>query len=474
MNVVLIMCDQQQASSLPMYGNPLVRTPNLSKLATEGTVFENAYTSCPLCVPARVSTFTGQYPSAHGSLNNGMLMAPGRQHLLRCLKDAGYVTGLAGKNHCFRAEDLELFDYLRQAGHGGPLHDEEVTAEQKQAREFLQGNSKFSAAWGYATNPHRPKDLGTAWTTDRAIEFVRAQKDVPFFLWYSIPDPHIPFQTCEPYASMYKPEDVDLPPLPEGEMERKPRAHQIDWEVMRGDVVDEQTIRAVRAMYYGMNTYVDAEIGRFLDELETLGIKDDTLLVYVSDHGEYLGEHRMIRKSKAAYDCLIHVPFIVAGPGVQAGRSEAFVSLEDIMPTVLSFLGIPCPAEVHGQSLVSLLQGGPFAQKEYAYGEYGAHTEPVPAEQSFQACRTPHSPDFSPSKKLGGYGKLRYLRTNEWKLVTYVNDRCELYHLPTDPYELDNIYGSPQTQPVILELQRKLLEAMMRAANPGVNPPEVS
>ncbi|MHC4915816.1 MAG: sulfatase-like hydrolase/transferase [Planctomycetota bacterium] len=472
MNVVLIMSDQQKASSLPLYGNGIVRAPNLERLAASGCLFTRAFTSCPLCVPARVSTFTGQYPSAHGSLDNNELMFPGKRHLLRLLKEAGYVAGLAGKNHCFRDEEVALFDSVAECSHRGPdVSDEPYAA----ARRFIVETPDLKGCWTWAVNPNPPESLGTHWITDRAIEFVEAQRDRPFFLWYSIGDPHIPFQTAEPYASMYPPGDVDMPPQREGEMEGKPRAQRIDRHVMRGDDVDEERVRRIRSIYYGMNTYVDDEVGRFLSRLDELGLAEDTLVIYTSDHGEYLGEHRMIRKSKSAYDCLTHVPFILRGPGVPAGGSRGeFVGLEDVMPTVLRAAGLEVPAEVQGRDLGALLRGEDFADRGLAYVEYGGQTEPWPEGRPYDVCSAPDSSDWSPRLKVGGHGKMRAVRTEKWKLAVYVNDTPELYDLEKDPGELENVYGRPGTEEVTARLTALLLEQMMRTANPGEWPDGVN
>jgi arylsulfatase A-like enzyme len=400
-NTVLIMVDQQKATSLPMYGNPIVRTPNLDALAQESCLFRQAHTSCPLCVPARVSTFTGQYPSTHGSLNNSILMKSGASHLLGLLKEAGYTIGLAGKNHCFREEDMPVFDYLEEAGHYGPT-SASAGPSQKAATQYLHACEALRGAWGWAINPHPPEALGTAWVTDKAIAFLDQHGHDPFFLWYSIPDPHIPFQTCEPYASMYPPEAVDLPSFKADEMTSKPRAQQIDHEVMCGNQVDEETIRHLISIYYGMNTFIDTEIGRFLAALSKRGLDQDTLVIYVSDHGEYLGEHRMIRKSKAAYDCLTHVPLIIRAPGMKPQPHDTLVSLEDLMPTVLSYTGLDIPDTVQGRDLRPLLEGRSFEDRDYVYGEYGGHPYPIPANQPYETCAAPLSPDFRPAMKLGG------------------------------------------------------------------------
>jgi arylsulfatase A-like enzyme len=472
-NVVIIMADQQPASSLPIYGNPVVRMPNLAAFAGSGRVFDNAITSCPLCVPARVSMFTGQYPSSHGSLNNQILMGPDKNHMLRLLSAHGYRTGLAGKNHCFTKPDLALFDSVAECGHYGPVHDNgrPVAPEYAEPTRYLRECADLKSAWGHTVNPYPPETLGTAWTTDRANDFVResAAGSQPFFLWFSIADPHIPFQVSEPYASMYPLESVDLPPLPANEMDGKPVAQRMDRAVMAGDAVDEVTIRRIRSIYYGMNSYIDDELGRFFKTMDQLELWDDTLVIYLADHGEYLGEHRMIRKSKAAYDCLVKIPFVVRAPervaSGEAGRSRAFVSLEDVMPTVLDSCGIDVPAEAQGRSLLPVLSGegvGPSAAhpafRDHAIGEYGVHLRPWQADREYEVCAGPLSMDFRPSMKVGGHGKMRYIRSGEWKLTVSVDDKNELYHLTVDPWELMNVYDDPENAGVIVDLMDRLLE----------------
>jgi len=472
-NIVLILTDQQKAASMPLYGNPVVRMPNLEQFAANAVRFTHGFTSCPLCVPARVSTFTGQYPSTHGSPDNNLLMAPGKAHLLRRLKEAGYATGLAGKNHCFRDDDLACFDSIAECGHYGPVTDDPVYAEPaawlRQQRHVLKG------CWGSLVNPYPPERLGTYWTVQKGIDFISRQHESPFFLWLSIPDPHIPFQTPEPYASMYSPTDVDMPAFREGEMDGKPRAQQIDSKVMCADAVSGETIRNVRAIYYGMNSFIDNELGRFFDALAEQGLDQNTVLFYVSDHGEYLGEHRMIRKSKSAYDCLTHIPFLLRVPGGKPGVCDEFVSLEDVMPTVLDATGLECPADVHGRSLLPIARGEPFEGRPFAYGEYGGSNDPVQTPlDEIQTCATPHSPDFRPAMKLGGFGKMRYLRTRDWKLVAYVNDTYELYDLQNDPHELTNLAKDSAHRDVRLRMEGLLIEHMMRISAPGVVTESVS
>jgi len=308
-NVIIIMVDQQKTRSLPLYGNNIVKTPNLVNLAKEGTVFNNAFTSCPLCVPARVSLFTSQYPTVHGSVNNDFLFSKKTKNLLFKLKSNGYNIGLSGKNHCFDKTSIKLFDYFKSCSHYGP-ESESISHNQRRSKLFLSNSKDIKGAWGSTLNPNSIDSLGTYWVTENAIKFVD-KSTKPFFLWYSIPDPHVPFQVCEPFYGMYPVSQMKIPPFKNNEFANKPYAQYIDYKVMRGDLIKNDDIKKIQSIYYGMNTFIDQQIGKFFAFLKSKKLFDNSIIVYLSDHGEYLGEHRMIRKSKSAYDCLIHIPLIV-------------------------------------------------------------------------------------------------------------------------------------------------------------------
>ena len=458
-NIVIIMVDEQKANSLPMYGNPIVQTPHLEALAASGVQFNHAYATSPICVPARVSLMTGRYPHTTGSRSNATLLQPGQRHLVEICRDHGYRTGLAGKNHCFQDDDLALLDYRWEAGHQGPIdtHDEVAAA----AKQWIADSGVGRRVWGADRNPHPPEALGTALTTDHAIKFIEDSADQPFFLWYSIPDPHTPIQTASPYAEMYAPEDVPLPPHRDNEIETKPPAQQIDYRALAGDTVTEDVMRKAIAMYYGMNTYIDDQVGRFLDRLESLSLRENTIVIYMSDHGDYMGEHRMIRKSKALYDCLCHIPLIVSWPGTITSTPprEEFVCIEDILPTLMDLLGWSIPLGAQGQSFAPLLTGGDYKAREAIFGEIGVAGTPYEVDEWTTFPEGPLTPDFTTVNKKGGRGLIKSIRTYDWKLVHYPGQPYgELYNLQDDPWELINLYGQPEYQAITNELQIKLLD----------------
>jgi arylsulfatase len=464
-NVILIMTDQQKRDSLSVYGNPVCQTPNLERLASEGTIFDYAFTPYPVCTPSRVMTFTGRYSHVTRSRSNTVPMQPDQEHLIKLLQANGYTTALSGKNHCFGAEDLDRFDYVWECGHGGPADPPDETAAQ--AKQFIRDSKINPRCWGTATNPNPPESLGTALTVTHAIDFLDSRPlDQPFFLWCSIADPHTPLQTSEPYASMYDPTDVPIPDQLEDEMSSKPVAQQLDHKALCGETVSEADIRRVTAMYYGMNTYIDTEVGRLLDRVETLGLTEDTLIIYVSDHGEYLGEHRMIRKSKAVYDCLTRIPLIVRWPGQipTNARRDEFVEIVDLMPTILDAVGIGHPDGVQGKSLMPLFNDDGYTSRDAVFAEHGIESSDGSLRvHSFDDMEgiptTPTSPDFSPSLKKGDLGPIKSVRTRDWKLVYYPgNQEGELYDLNQDPGELVNRWNDLDLVGIQNELNLRILD----------------
>jgi len=459
-HVVVIMTDEQKATSLPLYGNPVVQTPNLARLSAESVLFDHAYSTCPLCVPTRVSLMTGRHPHTTGSRTNLFLLQPGERHLMDIFAEHGYRTGLVGKNHCFVPDDLAKIDYVWEAGHLGPNDPpDEASAA---AKRWLRESQVWRKAWGAVHNPYPPEALGTTLITDQAVSFVHRNRETPFFLWYSIADPHTPLHAPSPYKELYEPAAIPLPAWFEDEMQGKPPCQQIDYRALAGDTVTPAVIQEAMATYYAMNTYIDHEVGRFLSALDALGLRENTLIIYLSDHGDYLGEHNMIRKSKALYDCLTHVPLIVSWPGAptRGTRSDAFVSHEDILPTMMQLLGWAVPDGVQGRSFAPLLTGeGSYAPREAIYGEHGIEGEPLEADQVACFPQSPLSDDFSPALKRGGRGRCKSVRTKRWKLVHYPGQSYgELYDLEADPWELHNLYGQKIYDGVVCELSGLLVD----------------
>ncbi|MDQ3541230.1 MAG: sulfatase-like hydrolase/transferase, partial [Chloroflexota bacterium] len=297
-NIVIIMTDQQRWDTLGVYGNDRIRTPTLDRLAGEGALFEQAFVPIPLCTPSRASLFTGQYPTRNGlSANTGLASSADTPNLAASLHDAGYRTILAGKNHLFEQNGLaRWFDHVVAYDHAGRVSGGD--ADELAVRASRQGR------FGERFIEHEERDVANEPTwriTGAAIDAVRDAQTVeqPFFLWLSYPDPHPPYVVAEPYASLYRGQDLGKPATRPGELDDKPLRQRVSRQLMRSADYSAEELRRLREIYYGMISFVDDEVGRFADALDEMGIAEDTIVVFMSDHGDYVGDHGMVRKSPA-------------------------------------------------------------------------------------------------------------------------------------------------------------------------------
>ncbi|TDF94852.1 sulfatase family protein [Paenibacillus piri] len=477
-NILLIQTDQQSAETLALYGNPLVRTPHLEKLAEQGVVFDYAFCNYPACSPSRSSMLTGRYASTISCHANHMLINPNETTLPQVLKQNGYQTALIGKNHAFMTsastaalsypgaagEEASLlhnvFDYVRLAEHGhlvdGYREDEGVLA----AHEWAKLNC-WSSPLGHGANPAPPEKCGTHLLGESAMAYLQdiRKQEQPFFMWLSFPDPHTPYQAPEPYAGFYDPAKVPLPPKDDltGKPERQKVAHLMD----AMDTADDDLIRKVRAIHYGMIQFIDDTLGRVFAKLEQLGLRDNTVIVFTSDHGDSMGAHGLIQKHNAFYDSFTRVPFIVAMPGYGGPkRSPHLVELIDVMPTLLELAGAPVPYGAQGRSLAPyLLQDDSFVPREYAVIESGEEGEPIRLSDITVRPEHPFDDRYFVwcAYRDAWMGKGKCIRTHDWKLNIYANGDGELYDLRNDPDELHNLFNESNYEQIQIELERKLL-----------------
>lgn len=344
-NILVIYTDQQRFDTLGANGNRLIRTPNLDRFAETGVNFTRATTTCPICVPSRVGFFTGRYAHANHSWSNAHLMAGDEADLITPLREHGYTTALIGKNHCFPPDRLgQVFDLTEQASH---------LAYHPPRTEVQQRVNEVRAGKMYAPvvdNPLRPEEDITGRLFRSARAYLAEEQEDPFFLWLSIPDPHPPYMVCEPYASMYEGVDLPLPVWREGEMANKPYRQQcvVAWDALGRAYPTEADQRRLKAVYWGMVSYIDDEVGKLMATLHKQGLAQKTIVVFTTDHGDYMGNHRMIRKGPHLYRDLTHIPQVVAWPGqIAPGTTDALTANIDVMPTLLDLAGIPLPEGIH-------------------------------------------------------------------------------------------------------------------------------
>ncbi len=463
-NIVVIMTDQQRWDTLGAYGNTHIRTPNLDRLAGEGALFEKAFVPTPLCTPSRASFFTGQYPSRHGLRANETFPLPeNAPNLLPAFRQAGYATWLVGKDHVFGKQAQErLFDRVVEYGHAGRVgKDEEIDPKERALRDLRKSAMRQKFV------PHEPsdaRDAPTARITDAAIELVQGAGEKPFFLWLSYPDPHPPFVVAESYACLYKDQPLPDPVTRPGELDEKPVRQRVARRLMGMSDYAPEDLRRIREIYYGMITFIDDEIGRFARTLDDAGLTESTVILFLSDHGDYLGDHDMIRKSVALYDCLVRIPMFLRWPAhiPPARIKDTMAESIDLAPTLLELAGLPVPDAMEGKSLVPPLSGRSQAHKDRVFALYGVEGAPF-TEQDVERVDFPAM--FAHPYGWGNWvsplvmrGRMAMVRTLEWKLVVYKGGEGELYDLVHDPDELRNLYTDPACSAIRTELTHALLE----------------
>ena len=471
-NIVLIMSDQQRADVSAREGFALDTTPFLDELSRQGAWFDKAYTSMPACLPARVSMLTGRYPGAtRARTNHNGEDACHERDLYQVLRERGYRTALCGKNHSH--VDAADMDHYFPLGHHGGFGAGRSDAE-KAFDDYLTSlrhRADFQPAPGglEVQCPYR--------AVSSAIDFVDSVHDAPFFLWLSFPEPHNPYQAPEPYFSLFPPET--LPPTLSDESALATKGFKYQWLRHIGETAFPdyaQQLPRARSNYFGMLRLIDDQVRRFVEHLETRGLRGNTLLFFLSDHGDYVGEYGLVRKGAELPEVLVRIPFQVCGPGIQASAAPhpAHISIVDILPTLCEASGSPMPPGVQGRSLWPLLTGGDWPREEFAsaYAEQGFGGLHYTADDDFDPYADGLNAEVS-FDELNGWsqsGTMRMVRRGDWKLLFDMQGRGQLYHLAQDPVELHNRFGDPDCVEIQGELLAELLAWTLRSQDPLPHP----
>lgn len=465
-HVLVIMTDQQRADLSAREGFAVDCTPTLDALARGGCWFDRAYTAAPLCVPARVSMLTGRFPSATGVRENHGFDRPRHTgDLMDLARAAGHRTAVIGKNHShLTPERVDHFSGYGHFGHQPPLTDDSSAAR------FDAWLKTLGARVATEPAPHDVAAQIPSRLVDEAIDWFAADAG-PSTTWLSFPEPHVPYQVPEPYFSQYTPDNV--PPPETGPQDAE--AMGVPWQWVRrlgdhlGDSAPEALARA-RANYVGMLRLIDDQVARLLDHLRSSGQLDRTLIICLSDHGEFAGEYGLLRKGPELPEVLARIPMSFTGPGVMAVSepSAAHVSIVDVLPTICELMHWPVPTGVQGRSLVEVLEGvPPDGEFDAAYVEQGIGGLPITDPVVLDRVGDGGTGDVVATLcDVTQDGAMRMVRSGRWKLLVPVTERPRLYDLESDPYELTDRYGDPELVDIALAMMERLARWTIRADDP--------
>jgi arylsulfatase A-like enzyme len=427
-NIIFIFSDQQRYNTMGCTGNAVIRTPAFDRLAAEGVLFRQAFSSCPICSPYRAQILTGCYSHKNGVLDNEYKLFEDQTTLAQALKASGYRTGYVGKWHLgygpYTPGKRYGFDYM--AAYDCQHHYFDV------------------AYWENETGPIKIEQWAPAGETDLAIRFMQNHrkqcKDKPFLLMLSWGPPHWPYEEYPQEYALYRPEMVDVPPNVPEQMK-----HFAQKEI---------------AHYYGNITGLDTQMGRLMNWLEENGLREDTILCFSSDHGDHLSSHgygkpmdawlhHSKRASKATpYEESIHIPFILSYPkGVDGGTStDTLFSSVDVMPTLLSLAGVDIPNGVQGQDLSHAALGNEGPQPDSVYLQ-------------ILGPGWPHRGDW--------VGYWRGLRTQRWLYARWFGGGdVWLFDRENDPHEINNLAGNPEYALIQEKMEQRLQQWIEDTADP--------
>jgi arylsulfatase len=469
-NILLICTDQQRYDTINALGNPLVRSPHIDMLIESGVACTNVFAQSPVCTASRASFLTGRYPRTTRCRQNGQRIPEDERLFSRLLADEGYYCGLAGKLHLSSCANGQVedriddgFQLFHWSHHPQPDWQENaytqwLTAQGKTWDELY--NSQANQGTPYVKPGVPAKYHQTTWCADMTIDFIRDRKttapDQPWLFVFNCFDPHHPFDPPADYLDKYFADDIPLPKYKPGELNTKPQYQQLDHQWAHNNkneydiaAMTDQDKREVTAAYYAMCELIDDNVGRMIAALDETDQRKDTLVIFMSDHGELLGDHGIYLKGPHFYDEAIHVPLVFNWPGqLKAGsKVTGLVELTDLAPTIMQAAGYAAPNRMQGQGLLPQLQGR----------VEGSHVRDHVFSEYYNAWTHDHA-----------YGSM--LRTTNTKIIVYHGEvegvSGELYDLTKDPDEFENLWDKPKHKALQKEMTKRCFDASVFTMDP--------
>ena len=470
-NILWICSDQQRFDTLAALGNSHIRTPHIDRLVADGVAFTQAYCQSPVCTPSRASFLTGRYPRTTRCRQNGQTIPADERLLPRILADSGYDCGLSGKLHLSSCSDGKVeeriddgYSVFHWSHHPQPDWPENAYQQWLASKGVNWDELYAEPETGYVKAGVPGEYHQTTWCAEMAIEFIRehaagnsvssgSRVSRPWLFSVNMFDPHHPFDPPAEYLERYDPGDMPLPKWREGELDNKPAVQQRDHlgahdqpGFMEFESLSDHERQQITAAYYAMVELIDAQVGRMVAALEETGQRENTIVLFMSDHGEMLGDHGFYLKGPHFYDEAIRVPLVLTWPGhFQSGlRSDALVELTDLAPTLMDACGIAPEPQMQGRSFLPILTGDadPHVHRDAVFCEY---------LNSWTHHRA--------------YASM--LRTRSEKIVVHHGtEPGELYDLTSDPDEFINLWGDPAHTLTKARLLKQLTDHLAFTTDP--------
>lgn len=468
-NVLFIVSDDLN-NMLGCYGDPLAKTPNIDRLAARGVQFDRAYCTFPLCGPSRNSMLTGLYPNSTGILANAQIFRqtiPSQVSMPQAFRQAGYFAARIGKLYHYNVPKS-----IGTNGHDDPgswemeLNPAGVDRLEEEDQIFSLLPGQFGGTLSWYASPKKDQFHTDGLMADDAewvLERCAKRQDRPFFLAVGFFRPHTPYVSPKPYFEMYPEKDMpvvqgvkedqaDIPPPGLG-------SHKKEQEKLTDDLR-----RQCRQAYYASISFMDAQVGRVIASLDRLGLADNTIIVFTSDHGYHMGEHGLWQKM-SLFEESSRVPMLIVAPGMAAKgvSAKSPVSHIDLFPTLAELCGVKTPSNIQGQSLVPMLKDPKVTGRGWALTQVMRGGGPARASVTTNVG--------SDGKRFFGYT----LRTPRWRYTEWDEGHKgrELYDHEADPRELTNLAEKPEHAKTVEDLSQKVRAATKTTFPPSGETPDL-
>ena len=447
-NILWLCTDQQRYDTISALGNPHIQTPNIDNLVDTGVAFTHAHCQSPICTPSRASFLTGMYPSTvHGCINGNEIWDDAAPLITKTLADVGYDCGLVGKFHLSGAQGrieprvndgYRVFDWSHHPSDDWPTSHAYAEWLKNQGYAYKDLMDQY----GYI-----PEELHqTTWCTNQTIDFITQSRHTPWLFSFNCFDPHAPFDAPHEYVDRFDLDSLPGPIFQASDIEAQQRLASINFQTESTDPASFNG-KLYQAQYWAMIELIDQNVGRILQTLDETNQRDNTIVIFTSDHGDMTGDHGLRLKGCRFYEALVRVPLVLSYPDQfkQGLQSDALVELVDLVPTLLEIVGLPIPETMQGKSLLPILTG-------LTNGDY--HRDSVRSEY------------YKVLSGTASYATM--IRDQRYKLINYHGHELgELFDLELDPNEFENLWNNPDYTEIRFQLMQKNFDALAFAVDTG-------